>query len=517
MKKTTKFIIPMTITIAMLGNVTALAGEENQYKKDEIVYITLDEAGKTEGAYVVNSFNTEGSAKVIDYGDYSEVKNISTTDKIEHKDGETTANINGGKFYYEGSLKDKNIPWNINLKYILDGKEFKGEELAGKSGKLEILLDIKKNENVDEVFFNNYALQISLNLDTELCKNIIAEGGTLANVGSIKNITYIKFPKEEKSYSIKADVSNFEMDPIQINGITMGMDVEIDGKDEMIDKMDQLSNGINSLDDGASSLKKGTEEYKKGVNELTEKTGELTKGVSSLNDGANKLKSGLGEAKKGASDLNNGLNTLAAGSSEFKKNLDNYASTLSSLEAIADAFSSVIPAEQMGQIKAVINGANQLSTSYNSINDGINGAKEGAGTLNNAMGQLEEGASSLSSGTGTLSSATGEFKKGANALSSGIKSIDAGAGAIKSGTGQLSDKTGNMSGEVDKEINEMLEKYSNKDFKAVSFVSNKNTNIGAVQFVIRTDNIAKKEEVKENKEEIKEEGFLDKIKAIFKK
>lgn len=516
MKKSIKFIIPMTITAAMLGNITVLA-EGNNYKKDEIVYITLDQEGETKGAYVVNSFNLEKEGNLVDYGEYIEVKNISTTDEVKYNNGEINANLPKGKFYYEGNLKDKNIPWNINLNYKLDGKEISPTDLGGKSGKLEIELAVKKNPNIDETFFDNYALQISMALDTELCKNIVAEGGTLANVGSTKSITYIKFPKEEKTYKITADVTNFEMDPISINGITMGMDVEIDGKDEIIDKMDKLSGGINALDKGAKSLENGTNEYKKGIDELSKKTGDLTKGVSDLNNGAKELQTGIGAIKKGISDLNNGASNLVDGSNNFKKQLDNYATTLNKLETIADSFSSVIPAEQMKQIKAVIKGANDLATSYNQINNGIGNISAGAGTLNKSMDELQSGAKGLSAGTNALNDATGAFKSGASALSNGIKDINEGAKAIKSGTGELASKTGDIPDEVNKKIDEMMEKYSNTDFKPKSFVSEKNTNIGAVQFVIRTNAIEKKETVQENKEEKNNETFIDRIKAIFKK
>lgn len=516
MKKTVKFIIPMTITAAMLGNITALA-EGNNYKKDEIVYITLDNKGDTEGAYVVNSFNLEKGGDLVDYGEYVEVKNISTTDEVKYNNGEINASLQKGKFYYEGSLKDKNIPWNINLKYKLDGKEIVPEDLGGKSGKLEIELDVKKNPNVDEIFFNNYALQISMALDTELCKNIVADGGTLANVGATKSITYIKFPREEKTYKITADVTNFEMDPISINGITMGMDVEIDGKDEIIDKMDKLSGGINDLDKGAKSLENGTAQYKKGVDELSKKTGELTKGVSDLNNGAKELETGIGAIKNGVNDLSNGVSNLVDGSNNFKTQLDNYAATLNKLEGVANSFSSVIPAEQMNQIKSVIKGANDLSAAYNQINNGIGNISAGASTLNKSMDELQSGVSGLSAGTGALNDATGAFKSGANALSNGIKDINDGAKAIKSGTGELASKTGDIPDEVNKKIDEMMEKYSNSDFKPKSFVSEKNTNVGVVQFVIRTNAIEKKETVQENKEEEKSETFIDRIKAIFKK
>ena len=49
------------------------------------------------------------------------------------------------------------------------GKEISGEDLGGKSGALKILVSVKQNKKVNSTFFNNYALQITLSLDSRLC------------------------------------------------------------------------------------------------------------------------------------------------------------------------------------------------------------------------------------------------------------------------------------------------------------------------------------------------------------
>ena len=47
-------------------------------------------------------------------------------------------------------------------------------------------MDIGQNKECRSTFFEHYSLQTSITLDTGLCKNIAAEGATVANVGGDK-------------------------------------------------------------------------------------------------------------------------------------------------------------------------------------------------------------------------------------------------------------------------------------------------------------------------------------------
>lgn len=105
------------------------------------------------------------------------------------------------------------------LKFFIDGKEYSASDAAAKSGKLEIRFNVTKNENCKGNFFDKYALQASFTLDTEKCENISAPGATIANVGAKKQISYTMLPGKGIDTVITADVKNFEMPSVSINGI----------------------------------------------------------------------------------------------------------------------------------------------------------------------------------------------------------------------------------------------------------------------------------------------------------
>ena len=158
--------------------------------KDENVYVNLNQDGSVGGMYVVNEFDMAEDGAILDYGNYSAVKNLTTNEEIQMEDGKITANAPKGKFYYQGNLTDVALPWVISIRYELDGKLISAEELAGKSGALKIVLGIQDNPDSEDVFFNHYLVQASLTLDTETCTNISASGATEANVGKNRQLLY---------------------------------------------------------------------------------------------------------------------------------------------------------------------------------------------------------------------------------------------------------------------------------------------------------------------------------------
>ena len=55
-----------------------------------------------------------------------------------------TIDTKADRFYYQGNLISKELPWNIDIKYYLNDKELAADALAGKSGKLKIAVSIGK-------------------------------------------------------------------------------------------------------------------------------------------------------------------------------------------------------------------------------------------------------------------------------------------------------------------------------------------------------------------------------------
>ena len=293
MKHTKRIIAALLAALLIIGilPLSAFAATENT-PKEEVVYINLNADGSVKEIVVVNIFDLDKDGQIIDYGKYESLRNMTTTDKIGYSGETVTIDAKAGKLYYEGKLDSNVMPWNIAIHYYMDGKEYKASDIAGKSGDLKITIDITKNENCIGNFFEGYALQASVTLDTEKCSNIKADGATVANVGSNKQLTYTILPNKGADIEITAKATDFEMSAIAINGIKLNLAIDIDDA-EIQSKIDEIIGAVKDLDEGAGELKDGAEELYDGTTLLKDKVSELYTGVGALNGGAAELSGGL--------------------------------------------------------------------------------------------------------------------------------------------------------------------------------------------------------------------------------
>ena len=177
MKQTMKRLgaLGLALLLGTLGSVPALAAELPE--KDEVIYVNLSPEGEAGAIYVVNSYDLPAETTVTDYGNYHRVKNLTTTAPLTQEGKKITFTAPAGKFYYQGELdsaRTGELPWRVAVRYFLDGKETPGQELAGTSGRLEMRVSLRQNPEADPVWRDNYALQTTILLDTESCKNIVA-------------------------------------------------------------------------------------------------------------------------------------------------------------------------------------------------------------------------------------------------------------------------------------------------------------------------------------------------------
>ena len=290
----TKRIIAALLSALLIIGIlplSAFAAVENT-PKEEVVYINLNADGSVKEIVVVNIFDLDKDGQIIDYGKYESLRNMTTTDKIGYSGETVTIDAKAGKLYYEGKLDSNVMPWNIAIHYYMDGKKYKASDIAGKSGDLKITVDITENENCIGNFFEGYALQASVTLDTVKCSNIKANGATIANVGKNKQLTYTILPNKGANIEITAKAINFEMSAIAINGLKLNLAIDID--DALIqEKIDEIIGAVKDLDKGASNLNTGAKNLYDGTTLLKDKIGDLYTGVGALTSGSAELYNGL--------------------------------------------------------------------------------------------------------------------------------------------------------------------------------------------------------------------------------
>ena len=588
MNKNKKIMAALLAGTMIVTSVTPAMAEAVPSSKEEVVYVNLTSGGSVKEMYAVNIFDDKN---ITDYGDYLSVELLNTTDNINQNGDEITFSSSADRVYYKGKMKSTIMPWNISIKYYVDGKEYAPEEAAGKSGKMEIYFKVSKNEAYDGSFYDAYALQASFILDTEIAKNITAADATLANVGNKKQLTYTILPGEGIDTVITADVTDFEMDAVSINGIPLNMNIQVKDE-ELMNKVDELLGGIEDIDNGADELNSGVnrlsdatrDDLQPGVNQLNDGMKDLNDGVLKIQDGLDELNSKSYELTSGSAQVLSALNTinsqlnsqeqkdsisqLVSGSAGIKDGITNLTGKLGELQAGVSyaKFMDVLAAEGLSDeaisqlelsntqiagmlessnpvaagtilknnqiieglksginqylttvntnITALYQGAQSLNTEYAKLDagirslavsvqqlaDGVNQLVSEYGKLDKGVNEYTEGVakviagySQIVTGTSDLLSGSGELRDGTAELVNSIAELYDGTSQLKDGTGEMRDETDGMDTQITDKIDEMVNGITGGNYELVSFVSEKNTNVKAVQFVIQTESVQIKE------------------------
>lgn len=354
----------LALILAAGISVAAVQTGEPSTEKEEVIYASLDGSGLTEGIYAVNIF---GKGDIVDYGDYSNVKVMNTEDEISVEGDKITLSTGADRLYYQGDLKSKELPWNIGFTYTLDGKKLTPEQLAGKDGNLKIEMNFSQNTAVDSCFYDKYALQITMALNTEKCSNISADGATVANAGKNKQLSYILLPGRDHHLTVTAKVKDFEMDAVSINGIRLGLDIDVD-TGSISGKINEIRSAAEQINSGAQALAEGIDSLDEGTRSLDANAAQLAAGTSALADGIDMFNDGIKRAAAGLEKLQEGTSELSSGSDKINGILKEIDSSLSAVSVSAD------------EVKKLV---------------------EASGAINGKIGELAEGTSKLSDGVGS--------------------------------------------------------------------------------------------------------------------
>ncbi|MEG2633205.1 MAG: hypothetical protein RSA97_01270, partial [Oscillospiraceae bacterium] len=310
--------------------------------KDETVYVNMDEAGSVRNIYVVNSFELTAPGTIADYGAYEKVTNLTDGAPAEQKGDMVTLNAPAGKISYEGQLKSKETPWNISIKYFLNGKEITPQNLGGQSGALRIVIKIRQNNSVNKTFFEHYALQLGVTLNADRCKNIVSKDATIASAGGNKQLAFIVFPGTAPTLEVTADVTDFEMPGISANGVCMNMSFDVDSMLSGDSGLGGLGSAFGDLNNGTQSLLRGVKQLNSGINGLSGGAAELSSGLGSLSANSASLVAGARQLVDGmfaqvSQQFSDGLVKQGMPPLATPLTLENYASVLAGMSGVTDA------------------------------------------------------------------------------------------------------------------------------------------------------------------------------------
>lgn len=405
--------------------------------KEETVYVLTDANGNVNKTIVSDWLkNKDGSDKLEDKSDLKDIENVkSDADYITGEDGAITWNANGEDIYYQGTT-DKQLPVDVNVTYLLDGKEMSPSEIAGKSGKVTIKFEYTNNQK-KEITVNGkktemyvpFTMISGMILDGNKFRNVEVNSGKVISDGNRLVVVGLGFPgmnsnlalsdiagdsKTEfpETVEVTADVEDFSL------ALTLTM-----GSADLISAVDVDS--VTAVDDLKDVVKK-----------LVESTDALQTGSSKLNEGLKTLKNSFGTYSTGIKTY---VNTVNSNIGLLNEKVPSF---VEGTKQISDGVGQIVGA--MEGDNGAVSGANQLAQGSAELSNGLNDLANSVGTVGNTDNNTVTGAvNNIATGSSTLFSYVDKMlagfddQNGSYGLTNGSKAVSDGSKAVSDGVNEL--------------------------------------------------------------------------------
>ena len=276
--KLNKKLILVLVLLISSFNVNALT-------KDETVYTKLKDNGEVDKITISEHLYDYSNDKVLDKSILEDIKGTKSEEYIKNNnDIEWTTN--NDNLYYTGTYNN-NLPIELDVKYYLNNKEYKVDDILGKKGNIKIKLTYKNN-NLKEINNSNlyvpYLVITSTILNNDINKNIKVSNGKiidngintvvlgLSSPGLYESLNYNKL-KDLNTVEISYYTDKFELNSIYAVASSNLFDDSIDTSNinELYNSINLLQSNMNLLVDGSNKLVNGNKELNNGINEINNK------------------------------------------------------------------------------------------------------------------------------------------------------------------------------------------------------------------------------------------------------
>ena len=385
--------------LMMLGSIPAAAIDDGVTATyDEAYYAMTDYYGNLTDGSVVKSYRTNGISTLTDYGDYDEVINLTDGTEPTRTDGKTVFQLDEsnlpGTFYFEGKTAKpfEQLPWTLSVSYTLNGVPTKAEDLAGKTGVVEINLDAVPNETASEYARNNYTLEAMAVFNQDDILSLEAPGAQVQLIGNLRAVLFIGLPGEECHYTIRVGSNDFSFGGMTFLMVpaTLSQLEEItklsERKDDLEENYNKLSGSMDSLLDAMAAM------------------------TGSLNASAN----GLDQLNQARNIFSSGKNTIYSGTDALRADLSNLADVLEPVESQITALSKTITSSK-ATLNSMVDTVSTLRKDLVDVEDALEDLEDGKGDLQavlDSMGSLRRSLKKLQDALGgTVKDTTAEIDK----------------------------------------------------------------------------------------------------------
>lgn len=256
-------------------SISALA-EVQKPRYHENYYALLSPTGEFKQGSLVREYETKGYSSLTDYGTYENVKNLSNSVAVQSNGNQHTLDLSKGNvdsLFLEGETAEPYslLPWNIQIRYELNGLEVQPETLAGEKGLVKIHVQFTKNPNAQDYAAKNYVMMARSSFSAEDILSLKAEKAQVVSLGEKKEVIFVLLPGEEDDFTIEVGSNSFsfsglqfQMAPLRSSQVDKITDLR-EAKEESEDSYHALKDAGNSLLDSLDASQKSVEAMQKNI------------------------------------------------------------------------------------------------------------------------------------------------------------------------------------------------------------------------------------------------------------
>ena len=280
MKKKYKLNKKLLIILLLL-----LSFNVNAKTKDETVYAKLKDNGELDKVTISEHLYDYDNNKVIDKSILKDIKGTNDEEYLE-ENNEIEWTTKSDNLYYTGNYSN-NLPIELDVKYYLNNKEYKVDDILGKKGNIKIKLTYKNN-NLKEINNNKlyvpYVIISTTILNNDTNKNIKVTNGKIVNNGINTVVLGLSSPGlyESLNYNKLKDLDTVEIsyytDKFELNSIyavassnLFDENIDTSNINELYNSINLLQSNMNLLVDGSNKLVNGNNQLNNGIQEINNK------------------------------------------------------------------------------------------------------------------------------------------------------------------------------------------------------------------------------------------------------
>lgn len=325
---------------------------------DEAYYATLDHYGNLLDGSVVKSYTLNGATSLTDYGTYDEVVNLTDGTAPTVAGDATTFTFSQtnapSHFYFEGKTASpfEALPWKLSVSYTLNGVAARAEDLAGKTGVVEITVDAIPNVGASEYARNNYTLEAMAMFNQDNILSLEAPGAQVQLIGNLRAVLFVALPGEEQHFVIRVGAEDFSFDGMTFLMVpaTLSQLEEIaklsQRKDDLEENYNKLSGSLDTLLDSFADLGSSLRDTADGLDELNQARDTISSGkdqiyadgdkvlddLEMLSGSLNTLPGHLDDADQAVTDVTDSMSDVTDTAVSLQKNLDDVDDCLKDLQ-----------------------------------------------------------------------------------------------------------------------------------------------------------------------------------------